>query len=81
MKTITIKLNIADAQILRNDLESLILNNESLKKLALKRMQDETSDEFEKECALENLKILTYKIETYRYICRQILKSLFDTKS
>lgn len=81
MKTITIKLNQADAQILRNDLESIIMNNEALSKLALKRMQDETSDEFEKECASENLKILTYKIETYRYICRQILKSLFDTKS
>ena len=80
MNTITIKLNQADAQILRNDLEALVMNNEALKKIALKRMQDETSDEFEKECASENLKMLTYKIETYRYICRQILKSLFLPK-
>lgn len=81
MKTISIKLNLADAQILRNDLEALIMNNQSLQKLALKRMQDDTLDIFDRECASESYKMLTYKIETYRYICRQILKCLFDLKS
>lgn len=78
---VTIKLNYTDAQILRNDLEALIMNNEALKKIAEKRMQDETLDEFEKECSSEGLQMLIYKINTYKYICRQILKSLFDSKS
>lgn len=80
MKTITIKLNLAEAQILRNELHSVIQVKEALKESALNRIQDKTLGAMERDIAKESNELLSCQIGLYRDICGQILKSLFDTK-
>ena len=80
MKKVTIKLNIAEAQILRNELHGVIQVKEALKESALKRIKDETLGAMERDIARESNELLSCQIGLYRDICGQILKSLFDTK-
>ena len=80
MKDVIIRLNLAEAQILRNDLYGMIQVKEALKESALKRMQDETLDEMERDIARESNEMLSCQIGLYRDICGRILKSLLDTK-
>lgn len=77
MKDVTIKLGIAEAQILRNELLTIIAVKEELKNLALCRMHDGHLDLWEREIARENNELLSCQIGLYRDICGQILKSVF----
>lgn len=80
MKNVTIKLNLAEAQILRNELHSVIQVKEALKESALTRIQDDSLSAMERDIAKESNELLSCQIGLYRDICGQILKSLFGTR-
>lgn len=80
MKDVIIKLNLAEAQILRNELHGVIQVKEAQKESVLTRIQDETLSAMERDIAKESNDLLSCQIGLYRDICRQILKSLFGTR-